>query len=85
MAPEQSLLGPPVEEKEMQPRTYSGDDNNGSFAPITPELHETESGFESADVGAEAAEEGAYRRKPGGVPEPPHRPLAERIRERAKE
>ena len=64
-------------------RTNSSDDNNGPFAPRRPDLHETESGFESVDVGAEATEtenDGHYRRKPGGVPEPPHQSLAERIR-----
>jgi hypothetical protein len=62
-------------------RSNSSDDNNGSFAPMRPGLHETEPGFESVDVGAEATEEdGHYRRKPGGVPEPPHQSLAERIR-----
>lgn len=62
----------------------SSDDNNGSFAPIRPDLHQTEAGFESVDIGAEASEEDGHRRRPGGVSEPPHRPLAERIRESAE-
>jgi hypothetical protein len=65
------------------PRSNSSDDDNGPFAPIRPDLHQAASGFEPADVRTEE-EEVAYRRKPGGVSEPPHRPLAERIRESGK-
>jgi hypothetical protein len=66
------------------PRSNSSDSDNGSFAPIRPDLYETGSGFQSVDVGGEATEDDGYRRKPGGVPEPPHRSLAERIRESAE-
>lgn len=65
-------------------RTRSSDEDNGSFAAIRPDLHDAESGFESADVRTEATDEDGYRRESGVVPEPAHRSLAERLRETAK-
>jgi hypothetical protein len=59
----------------------SSDDDNGSFMPEQPDIYEAAQGFEPADTEAAEAEQGHLRRTPGGVPEPPHRSLAERIRE----
>jgi hypothetical protein len=66
------------------PKTNSSDDDNGSFAPVGPDLLETEPGFESVDEGVEATGREGHRRKPGAVSEPLHRSLAERIRTSAK-
>jgi hypothetical protein len=65
-------------------KTNSSDEGNGSFAPIRPNLLETEPGFESADEGVEATERDGHRRKPSAVSEPLQRSLAERIRTSAK-
>jgi hypothetical protein len=66
------------------PNTKSSDNDNGSFAPVQPNLLDTEPGFESVDEGVEETERESHRRRPGGVSEPPHRSLAERIRTSAK-
>jgi len=60
----------------------SQDEDNASFAPIRPDLYETEPGFQSVEAGAEEVTEGRHqRREPGEVPDATRRPLAERIRE----